>query len=301
MSNVCLVVIFNHNFIKNVDKLKLFYKGRFSHIKFIAPYYNGPDEDIIGVYENSHRFQGYITEAFSRFHQYAFTHYVFTADDLLLNPALNENNIIQALGIADNASYIKEIFTFDRSPDAWHILRTFNTYLKKTGVEATSFLPDYQAATDKCRKHGIAVNPISFFRYLKMILHRNPSYLLKNFFHFVQYILLKRGKQIGQPPYPFVGAYSDFMVIPSSTIKPFVHYCGIFASMNIFVEVAIPTALVLSAEKIRYEGDYKGVEIWDAKGIDQLGVDNGYKVSNLFKDRNRLYYHPVKLSRWDIN
>ena len=95
MSKPCLIIIFNHRFDKNIPVLEKIYSGRFSNIFFLVPFYNGDKENVIPVYESSHFFQSFLAQGYNRFAKDEFTHYIFTGDDCLLNPALNENNFLE--------------------------------------------------------------------------------------------------------------------------------------------------------------------------------------------------------------
>ena len=54
------------------------------------------DDEVIPIYETSINFQGYIAQSYSHFTKNC-DYYIFCADDLLLNPDFNENNIIERL------------------------------------------------------------------------------------------------------------------------------------------------------------------------------------------------------------
>lgn len=60
---ICLTIIFNHRYDDNIKKLKRIYRGRFSEIRFIVPFYDLSDEDVIPVFESSYNFQGYLAQA----------------------------------------------------------------------------------------------------------------------------------------------------------------------------------------------------------------------------------------------
>ena len=47
---VCLVVIFNHRFDRNLPALRKIYGERFAGIRFLVPFYDGSDADVIPVY-----------------------------------------------------------------------------------------------------------------------------------------------------------------------------------------------------------------------------------------------------------
>jgi hypothetical protein len=103
-------------------------------------------------------------------------------------------------------------------------------------------------------------------------------------------------------PYPLAGSYSDIFVISADTIKQFSHYCGVFASTRLFVEVGLPTSLILSAKEIVFEKDIKlqGKALWtkdDYKVLDKF-ENSLIKLLDEFPS-NYLYLHPIKLSKWN--
>ena len=49
-SEVCLLIIYNHRYDDNIEKLERIYKNRFSDIYHIVPFYNGTIENVIPVY-----------------------------------------------------------------------------------------------------------------------------------------------------------------------------------------------------------------------------------------------------------
>ena len=95
-------------------------------------------------------------------------------------------------------------------------------------------------------------------------------------------------------------------------MERFAHYCGVFGATSLFVEVAIPTALILASEKkIKTEKDISknGRSYW--KTANNVFCDNpAYLWDNLeneYKDLNdiinrfpedAIYIHPVKISKW---
>ncbi|MBN8650204.1 MAG: hypothetical protein J0L67_02190 [Cytophagales bacterium] len=91
MSKVALIIIFNHKFEKNLPALKNIYQERFEDIYFVIPFYAGSETNVIPVYDHSYYFQGYIAQAL-KFISHKFDHYLFIADDLFLNPAINQSN-----------------------------------------------------------------------------------------------------------------------------------------------------------------------------------------------------------------
>ena len=77
--------------------LKLIYGRRFSQLVFLCPYYSGDDSDVISVYENSYQFPGYILQAYEKIVARKSDYFFFISDDVLLNPSINEDNIVEVL------------------------------------------------------------------------------------------------------------------------------------------------------------------------------------------------------------
>lgn len=101
--------------------------------------------------------------------------------------------------------------------------------------------------------------------------------------------------------YPLVGAYSDIFLVTADCMQDFCTYCGAFAATNLFVEIAIPTALVLSSNHIKYNKDVKlaGGAMWSDADMEFLKAYNN-KLDELIKNypSDKFYLHPIKLSKW---
>ncbi|HTD94780.1 MAG TPA: hypothetical protein VK644_13240, partial [Chitinophagaceae bacterium] len=100
MVNACLVIVFNHRYDKNIPVLERMYSGRFRHIYFLVPFYDGAHPNVIPVYESSNFFQSYFAQGFHRFFREEFTHYIFLGDDCVLNPSITESNVLEQTGLA---------------------------------------------------------------------------------------------------------------------------------------------------------------------------------------------------------
>ena len=105
MSKICLSIVFNHQFEKNIPKLREIYGQKFSTIRYLSPFSESKDDEVIPIYESSIHFQGYFAQAYLHLPK-DFDYYVFCADDLLLNPELNEGNLIEKLN-CNRSGYIK--------------------------------------------------------------------------------------------------------------------------------------------------------------------------------------------------
>lgn len=315
-SNVCLVIIFNHRFDKNIEKLQEIYKNRFKNIFFVMPFYDGDVENVIPVYCGSDTFQGFIAQAFYRI-KGDYSHYVFIADDMLLNDSINENTILNYLNLTEKDGYIKSVSHLsDINVSEWGhaitaIMHFCDVCYLKNFEHSFDFLPPREEAVKLFARHGIVHKELDksnvnlsdmrkiIGESLKRVILRGgancSSYMCKGI---IKQIYTK-GKYV--LPYPLAMGYSDFIIIPQKNMRQFAHICGVFATMRVFVEVAIPTAMLLCLDSIVYENEMCGVEMWHAHEVKDLQAKHDLKIESLYneiRDRNLLYFHPIKLSQW---
>jgi hypothetical protein len=305
MSDVALLIIYNHQFNKNIDILERIYEGRFTNIFHLVPFYNGTKENVIAVYDASFYFHGYIAQGFSSFYNSKFKHYFFVADDMVINPKINESNYAEILKLDNSTSFIPGLFSLHESKQYWRrIGEAFRWRLNPRGVEASNLIPSYQEAKSLLAQHGYGVGPLKFeqiwkvpknFKEFKKIFSRDKKYP-------VRYILNKIKPKEYHLSYPMVGSYSDIFVVSADSVKEFCHFCGIFSATRLFVEVALPTALTLSSKKIVMEKDIelRGKPLWTKEEYEELEPFNGSlkKLMNEFPN-GYLYLHPIKLSKWN--
>lgn len=322
-NNVALIIVFNHRYDKNIPVLERIYEGRFSNIYHLVPFYNGDKENVIPVYENSFRFQGYLAQGFKQYFNEAYEHYLFVADDLLLHPSINETNYREWFGLAKDAAFIPEIHelhnlanndtlrfipTQKKNADKWYwwrLKQLIHYQPHNEGVETKGEMPSAADAEKRIRTHGYNVRPLRFEDVFgsRSSFSDNPSAKDR-----LKYWYKRWKHRNGFPlPYPIVGSYSDIVIVPKSAIKTFAHYCGVFAANGLFVEFAIPTALLLSCEKVVTEPSLgkRGLIYWaytkeEAEAYAAaLKPYNNSLVSLLANfPKDKLYIHPVKLSKW---
>ncbi len=306
-SKVALIIIYNHQYNKNIEIVERIYKNRFSNIYHLVPFYNGDKHNVIPVYESSYYFQGYVSQGFKSFFKKYYSHYFFLADDMILNPVINEDNYGEHLGLSDDTCFISRLSTIHEAKRFWTMnLHAIMYNTQSAGVEATGQLPNHDQALDLLKKFGIVNKPLKFvyvwqkpesFKEWMEKINKNKTFLLRYFKNKVtkkEYVL----------SYPLVRSYSDIFVISSTAIKQFCHYAGVFAATRLFVELAIPTALVFSAKEIKTEKDIqlKGRALWTKENLSFLDQYEN-KLENLlnhFPD-DQLYLHPVKLSKWNTD
>ena len=282
MKKSALILIYNHHHTKNIDTLEQIYRDRFSIIYHLIPFYRGDRENVIPVYENSYYFQGYIAQGLKVFGIEKVDHFIFAADDLMINPAIDEFNYSEHLNLKENSCFIPGIVSFHERKEWW--ARTgdaFNYSVQVPGVEAGDHIPQYEEAVKRFNRFNLEIKPLKYNQIWKEpIVENSADYHLS---------------------YPLAGSYSDFFVISSKSIKEFSHYCGVFAATKLFVEVAIPTAIILSADEVIIEKDInlRGRALWtqgDFKMLDKYNFSLNQLMTNF--PENYLYLHPIKLSKW---
>jgi hypothetical protein len=297
---VALIIIYNHRYDKNIAILEDIYRERFSHIFHLVPFYTGVKENVIPVYENSYYFQGYIAQGFKSFYDEDFEHYFFIGDDLILNPVINENNYREKLKLSSDTSYIHNIMRLHQAKYQW--LRTQEAFFWKKeqrGIEIRDEIPSYEEALKKFLAMDIEIKPLSFRQVF------NNIHSLRNLIDIPKLDLRSLSGYLTNKfplPYPMVGGYSDIFVVDAKAIKKFTELSGAFAATRLFVELAIPTALVLSAENIvtQEELTLKGRALWTPSDFEVLEKYEN-SLHKLLSDfpKNYLFLHPIKLSKWD--
>ncbi|MBC7949890.1 MAG: hypothetical protein H7Y42_18545 [Chitinophagaceae bacterium] len=307
MRKACLIIVFNHRYDKNIPVLRKMYSGRFSHIFFLVPFYDGADPDVIPVYESSYYFQSFFAQGFHRFFRPDFTHYVFAGDDCLLNPAIDENNLLDVTGIPDGADFIPEFIELHSLKDGgwWHTKKAIDFFHNRGGAEVQRELPSREEALRRFNAHGLTIKPLTRENIFgnKKISFLNPlqSWMYKQFFLQVKWKKYRKDGLI-ELPYPVAGSYSDMFVVTKDSISDFCRYCGILAAVGLFVELAIPTALVLSSKRIVQEKDLrlKGLAVWTPAEVETIENKFNRSLKDLLAKfpEGQLYYHPVKLSKW---
>ena len=300
MSKIALLVIFNHRYDRNLPVLDGLLKDKWSNVFYIIPFYDGERKDVISVYENSYYYEGYFAQAYQTLKRYDFDHFVVIGDDVVLNPHLNETNILSELGIAQEESYFPIIQ--DLQKGRWDNIDYAACFrLKQKGAEIFRVLPSEEDAKRMFEEKGYCSSPkVSSYTALKNLrgchivdLRSVVRLLLK---------ILKHPFGGIQFEYPFVGGISDFFIVDKVSMERFCQYCGAFAAANLFVEVAVPTSLVLSCNRLHTEtkeSRYKQGYLW-RNDIERFASHFNYSYERLINEypKNLLFVHPIKLSRW---
>lgn len=270
-----LLVVFNHRYDKNIPILRSLYASQFSVVRFLVPFYDGGDEDVIPVYNNSRYFQGFFASSYNQLKDLDFDRFLIVADDMIVNPAINSDSVCDILNIGENDNFIPYIWPLHSNQKWRHYKNTLDFSFKQKGIEVQDVFPSVDVALKRLEKYGV-----------KMSWEESPGMNVKI-------------------SYPLVCGYSDFFIVNKSDYFKFCRYSGVLAALGLFVEVAIPTvlSLVTSTNLHTSRSSKSGLRsgaMWSAVVCDNFFDSYDGKISSLIKDfpRDKLFIHPIKLSKW---
>lgn len=302
VDKVALLVVFNHRFDRNLPRLRELYKEKFSNVFFLMPFYDGNDEDVIPVYYPSNCFQGFFQTAYQVLKNKEFDYWFIVADDMVINPSITENNITSTFSISKSDSFIPTLCQFNDELSWPHARKSLAFNLNDPFIENKRALPSNEECYEALAKYGVEPLGLRFENVYKNI-GKDDYYRAA----ICGSRYLKDKKELDSNSllygdYPFCFAYSDILVIGKDNIERFCHYCGIFAASGLFVEIAVPTAMLLATKgKVVNQADAKfaGKPLWGNDVEVVLGKYN-FNLDRLISDfpDNYLFLHPVKLSQW---
>ena len=270
------------------------------------PFYDGADDDVIPVYESSHQFQGYLIQAYDKLKDIPCTHYLFIGDDLIINPAFDEMNFVGRIKMYD-----KKFLITDFAP-----LNSPNKFRWPWTVGSSK--PFYNSATiwhNSLYTYGEALTKFNAFfgtqykEFYDEAFFGNPdepgSTIIgswndaKGFFNIVNYFIMTNANSF-HILYPMACGYSDIFCIDKDRLFEFSRLCGIFSGMNMFVEIAIPTAAVLmfKRDEVEFLSEESMLILWAGRDDFENKYDRDFGKLLEEWDEKLLCIHPVKLSRW---
>lgn len=323
MSKTCLVVIYNHQYIANIEKLEKLYKNKFDKIYHIMPFYTGDKDNVISIYENSYQFSNYVTQAFEKFYSDEYDYYAFMGDDVLLNPKLRSNTIEEMLQInQDTAFTARDLYVMDNKyflTRIWLFPSILNYMYSDDRKTIDKILPDIEDMVEKYKLLGIkpvltSEDKIEFLQdFLPVSRQHNfyykysPSRADENL-DYKKLLNSYKDKENESIKYlfPFACGFSDFFVIPKNYVKKFSYYAGVLASQRIFAEVAVPTSLCIVMNKISMPTDI-GLNIINFTSTDKERVELPERYNKSVKrfiedwDESNLLVHPIKYSIWEVD
>lgn len=316
-----LVVLFNHNYEKNIPIIKSIYKSRFPRLRILMPFYYGNDEEVIGVFGNSFTFHAYIAQARKELMKMGCNDFLIIGDDLLLNPELDSINFYEKISIPEGSFYIDKIENVSECRYNRPVMEASKFFPYSTpGLDPSvnKHVPTFDEAFKVLLERGfITSTKLSKWAPFYPLFKKN---IIKNFYnnykifkarcwHFLKVVKYKF-KPVHMP-YPYVFGYSDIILIPANRMEELCRYLEVFATWNMFVEMAIPTAIMLLPNaKIHFASQcsYKTGNVWypqDPKHFKKINdiINELMNKSDNYIDlvthypNEYLYLHPVKLSR----
>ncbi len=307
-SRVCLVIVFNHRYDGNLPTLDRLFAGRFDAVRYLMPFYEGTRTDVFPVFYSSFQFQGFFMEAWRRLRDGNFTHFVFCADDLVINPRLTAWNICEHLGLGPGDGYIKDLTAASDVPLHWHhLVRGLLAVSNINGVNWQKELPAPADARSNLEAKGF------HFRRFGWHTVRGGIDSVTRIPQVLYYLWTRMRARRHEPgfhllglPYPLLVGYSDLVVVPAAVMENFCRLCSVFAAMGVFVEMALPTALALSCPRVVRQRDtsWKSIDGFEDGSqlavLEKMGRDCDYHLPRLLErmDADDLYLHPIKFSQW---
>lgn len=300
MNKVCLVIIYNHRYDANIDRLEKIYKDRFSNLVHIVPFYDGNKANVIPIFECSFRFNGYIAQAYEK---YAgnYEYYFYIADDIMLHPEINENNVEEWFDVDEDTGYIPELKPISKL-EGWGFSQNFmdpeHTFKWYTGTQWKNEIIPAEEAFHIAKEKGYDREAFSYsvkeikntLRYWK----RYPRVIVLFFKTII------RGRQ--QLDYPVWGKYCDTFIIPGKYMSNLARAFGVTAAMNFYVEMAIPTMMMLMLPYVSFgeRRKEKPLLLWGNEErnsiVEKYHADYAYLSEHW--DEDVLFIHPIKLSQW---
>jgi hypothetical protein len=326
----CLVIIFNHPYPANVGKLKQIYASRFARVIFLMPLEQMNDADVFTVYRGAYTFHGFIADAWRLLSTIDAEFFVFAGDDVLINPAFGERELYERLYVDRFDGYIPHFRSlsvqsaqvgknFDdetanlaaEAGDLWfwteRVLSRMHpamSVLFGSGCAAAwRYLPSSKEALNRFAAFGMAAltspdNAPEAPENFALRLARRTRRAIRSRLCGSQRDPLARLRQ--DLPYPMAYGVSDFFVVRSDALMKFSRYCGTLAALDIFVEAAIPTALVLACDKLGTGSDTSLHCRWTWTGSNvHVGVQAAADYATICRefDDHLLFIHPVKFSQ----
>lgn len=291
-----LVILFNHPFPKNINKLRAIYADRFDDIIFLMPVVEVDDPAVVTVYRGGFNFHGHVADSLEVLRARDSDLYLFCQDDLLLHPALTPDDFWRDAGFDRHDGFIPEPESFSgpgRENWPWNdrVLSRISdptSLLYGGGVEAfTKHLPPADEARRRFERHGIMASA-----YPKAWPNPDRGGLLGR---------TPRGTP-GMLPYPLAVGFSDFFALRRDALPSVGRYLGLFAAMDLFVEVSIATAMILGCEALATLADTPWqvhIDWTDRETLARTAPRDLATVYDGFSE-TLLYTHPVKLSSIDI-
>lgn len=169
-AKVALIVVYNHHpHADNIPVVERLYGARFSDIYHLVPCArgfapvatDGDGPNIIPVHGKSWHFHGWFAQGLRRYFRARYTHYFFIHDDLLLNPAIDENNFREHLNLQlDDTAFTTNFYTLHQRLE-WNYAPEAYRFRGRIAP-----LPAVDEARRRFAAHGLRTGRVGFNRRL---------------------------------------------------------------------------------------------------------------------------------------
>lgn len=315
-----LVVLYNHNYEKNIPAIRSLYGGRFSQLLQLMPFYYGSEPDVVPVYGNSFLFHSFITQARQRMKALDCDDFLIVGDDVLLHPDFNEHSAHALLHLEPGAFYLDGVTDLSAGECFHGINKAAEFCTNPPGLDASANrrIPSYEEAEATLRAKGVLGNTVMrrvkpywrpFERPFSRHLYANYKILRGHLWHIRN--LLKNRFFPKRMSYPCAFGYSDIVSVPRERLDEWCDLLEIFATWQMFVELAIPTATLLLPEvkvSMAPQTGKKTGNVWFPQNpahftavsalIEEMTQRCEHRFCKLpaHFPKEYLYLHPVKLS-----
>lgn len=299
-----LCLFFNYPFERNIPILEALYAGTFDQIVHIQPLVQSERPNVHTVYRAAFNFGGFFADSKAFLESVDADYYVFAGDDCVVNTRLFDKGLKENLLGArqEFTAFIPKLLKFSNGNE-WnnpHKINALARFVSGYGLYDQriegwqGFLPDPHPIEEAARRLRVDSSSIQ----------RPPEKDIELLAPAQREVLrrLLGSNPTAPMPYPLVYAVSDFFVVSRKHLSTFCHNVGLLASMNIFPEVAVPTALltlpgpIVQANELGLTFEWTWGRNQDAEHFVPTTVAEVRNFIAGMKD-NTLFRHPIKLSK----
>jgi hypothetical protein len=305
---VTACIMFNHPHPSNIPFLREVYSRMFDDVLFVQPLVSSLDSDVHTSYRGSYAFHGMIVDIAKILLDRGSDYFLFIQDDVLLNPLFTAPQLIGRLGVKDNGAFVHRLLPVIGDAQDWgwtsgFIWKLFYpmNHISGSGVGAlSSYFPDAEETRQRLEsQYGFSFSPITYDRSRPTIIHHvvgNPSHsetIERNVLDGV--FATAQGASYMHLPFPFCSGNCDFLALDRKTLKAAIPMLGITAAANLFVEIALPTAIIVAANHVVMSKDVglSAELLWTEDERNCINDDN---IARRFCE-DLLFVHPIKLSK----
>src|SRR5436305_1652158 len=164
MSKTGLCILFNHPFPEQIETLRAIYGTRFARMLFLLPFCELEAEDVYTVYRGAFQFDGMIVDTRDKIKEYFqdCEYITFLHNDCLLNPTLDEKNLIGHLELNSRKAFTAQCNKLGGPMDGWawlyrlphRLLYPMDPLLGLGAQKAKEYLPDLKQIQERCIAGG---------------------------------------------------------------------------------------------------------------------------------------------------